>query len=219
MKALHTVCTLVGFILLGSWAASAQSTPLARGDVSGTVGVESVNARDDTFFRSHRFDGGFYGTVAGGWYWTENLKTEIDFGGRTKGRVWMSAPVLISGVQTFYPTDKTFSRQTLGVGQQYQFFHNAWFHPHLGAGANLTWERSTLHRGATTVYDPATRTSRIVAPERTDPAKTDFRVSPFVEAGFKGYMTPRTFFRGDLRVAFHRGVDDVVTRFGFGFDF
>jgi hypothetical protein len=32
-------------------------------------------------------------------------------------------------------------------------------------------------------------------------------------------MTPRTFFRGDLRVAFRSGVDDVITRFGFGFDF
>jgi hypothetical protein len=211
--------SLIVVALGGAWNASAQSTPLVRGDVSGTLGVQSVNARDDSFYRAQRFEGGFYGDVSGGWYWTEHLKTEIDFGARTKGKVWMTSPVLFNGAQTYFPTDKTFSRETLAVGQQYQFFHNAWFHPHLAAGANLTWERSTLHRAAATVYDPITRTSRVVSPERTDATRTDFTVNPFVQAGFKGYMTPRTFFRGDLRVAFHRGVDDVVTRFGFGFDF
>ena len=211
--------SLVVVVLAGAWNAAAQSAPLVRGDVSGTLGVQSVNARDDAFYRSRRFEGGFYGNVSGGWYWTEHLKSEIDFGARTKGRVWLAEPVLLTGVQTFYPIDKTFARQTLAVAQQYQFFHNAWFHPHLAAGANLTWERSTVHRAAATVYDPITRTSRVVSPERTDARRTDFAVNPFVQAGFKGYMTPRTYFRSDLRVAFRHGVDDVVTRFGFGFDF
>ncbi len=219
MKTHRLSLVLAAAVLLAAWDASAQSTPLVRGDVSGTLGVQSVNARDESFYRTRRFEGGFYGGVSGGWYWTEHLKSEIDFGARTKGKVWIAAPVLLNGAQTYYPTDKMFSRDTLAVGQQYQFFHNAWFHPHLGAGANLTWERSTLHRAAATVYDPVTRTSRIVSPERTDAARTDFVVNPYVEAGFKGYMTPRTFFRSDLRVTFHRGVDDVVTRFGFGFDF
>lgn len=199
--------------------ASAQSAPLVRGDISGTLGVEGVNARDDSFYRGRNFEGGFFGGVSSGWYWTENLKSEVEFGARTKGRIWLAAPVVINGTQTYYATDKTFSRRTIALGQQYQFFHNAWFHPHLGAGANLTFERSQLHRSAATVYDPITRTSRTVSPERTEDARTDFRVNPYVDAGFKAYMTPRTFFRSDLRVAFRRGVDDVVTRFGFGFDF
>ena len=153
--------SLVVVVLAGAWNAAAQSAPLVRGDVSGTLGVQSVNARDDAFYRSRRFEGGFYGNVSGGWYWTEHLKSEIDFGARTKGRVWLAEPVLLTGVQTFYAIDKTFARQTLAVAQQYQFFHNAWFHPHLAAGANLTWERSTVHRAAATVYDPITRTSRV----------------------------------------------------------
>jgi hypothetical protein len=206
-------------VFLGPWDASAQTAPPVRGDVSGTLGVEGVNARDDSFYRGHNFEGGFFGAASAGWYWTENLKSEVEFSARTTGRIWVTEPIAFNGGQTYFPTDKRFSRQTIAIGQQYQFFHNAWFHPHLGAGANFTFERSTLHRAAGSVYDPVTRTSRLVSPERTEPTHTDFRVNPFVEAGFKAYMTPRTFFRSDLRVAFHHGVDDVVTRFGFGFDF
>jgi len=222
VKALQITSTLGAVLLLASWDASAQSAQalsLSRGDVSGSLGVQTVETRDDGFLAGQHFDGGFYGSAAAGWYWTEHLKTEVDFGARTKGQVWVASPALTGDPRTYYPTDKTFSRQTLAIAQQYQFFHNAWFHPHLGAGANLTWERSTLHQAAITVYDPATRTSRVVGAERTNPARTDFRVSPFVQSGFKAYMTPRTFFRADLRVAFRHGVDDVITRFGFGFDF
>ena len=204
--------------MLASWDASAQSVTLSRGDLSGILGVQTVDTGGDGIYSSHHFDGGFYGSVAGGWYWTEHLKSEIEFGARTKARVWVATPTPIGDPQTYYPTDKTLSRQTLAIGQQYQFFHNSWFHPHLGGGANLTWERSTLHQLPITVYDPATRTSRLLTPDRNE-TRSDFRVTPFVQSGFKAYMTPRTFFRGDLRVAFRSGVDDVLTRFGFGFDF
>jgi hypothetical protein len=210
---------LAAVVLLAASPASAQSTPLVRGDVSGTLGIQSVDARAESFYGNRRFEAGFFGGISGGWYWTEHLKTEIDFGARTKGRIFEPSPIVISGVQTYSTTERTFWRHTLGLGQQYQFFHNAWFHPHLGAGTNLTWERSRLHATATVMYDPQTRTSRTVTPDHTDNIRTQLVVNPFVESGFKAYMTPRTFFRSDLRVAFHRDVDDVMMRFGFGFDF
>ena len=31
-------------------------------------------------------NGIFYGGGGAGWYWTDNLKTQVDFGGGTKGR-------------------------------------------------------------------------------------------------------------------------------------
>jgi hypothetical protein len=206
-------------VMLGPADVSAQTAPLVRGDVSGTLGLEAVNARDDSFYHGQNLEGGFFGAASAGWYWTEGLKTEVEFSARTTGRIWVAEPIAFNSGQPYFPTDKRFSRQTIALGQQYQFFHNAWFHPHLGAGVNFTFERSTLHRDAGSVYDPLTGSVRIVSPEQTQPSRTDFLVNPFVEAGFKAYMTPRTFFRSDLRVAFHHGVDDVVTRFGFGFDF
>jgi hypothetical protein len=199
--------------------ASAQSVELPRGELSGTLGTQSVGVSENGLYRGNRWDGGFHGAASAGWYWTEHLKTEIDFGGRTKGRVYEPSAVTLNGTQTYYTTDRTFSRRTLGFAQEYQFFHNLWFHPYLGAGAHLAWERSQVHSAAAFAYDPQTRISRMVSPERTERARTKVFVEPFVQSGFKAYMTPRTFFRSDLRVAFRRGVDDVVVRFGFGFDF
>jgi hypothetical protein len=220
VKTFRLLLVLAAVIPLATPHASAQTTAVVRGDVAGTLGTQVVNTGDtNRFLSNRRFEGGFYGAASAGWYWTEHVRTQLDFGARTKGRSYIPYPVVIGGAQTYYASDRTFSRQTVGIGQQYQFFHNAWFHPYLGAGANLTWERSRLHTAAAYAYDPATRLSRVVSPERTGAPQRDFFVNPFVESGFKAYMTPRTFFRGDLRVAFRHGVDDVVTRFGFGFDF
>ena len=219
MKTFRLLRVLAAVLLLAARDAAAQSTPLVRGDASGTLGAQLVDPGRGDFYPNRRFESGFFGAISGGWYWTEHLKTEIDVGARTKGRTFDASPIVFGGVQTYYRTERTFWRHTVGVGQQYQFFHNAWFHPHLGAGTNLTWERSRRRVAPTVVYDPQTRTSRLVTPDRTESIQTKFVVNPFVESGFKAYMTPRTFFRSDLRVAFHGRIDDVMMRFGFGFDF
>lgn len=48
---------------------------------------------------------------------------------------------------------------------------------------------------------------------------TTLRVRPCLETGFKAYMTPRAYFRGDMRVLVHKGIDEVLLRCGFGVDF
>lgn len=211
---------LAGILAGTAGQASAQSeTQVIRGDVAATIAWLAADTHPTGPYNDNNWASSFFGAASAGWHWTDNLKTEVDFGAGTKARVFSTEPITIDGRATYVTTDSRFSRRTLGISQQYQFFHNVWFHPHLGAGANFTLEHSTYHRAAVSVYDPVSRTSRLVSPERNEPSRTDFHVSPFVEAGFKAYMTPRTFFRSDLRVAFRHRVDDVVTRFGFGFDF
>ncbi len=82
---------------------------------------------------------------------------------------------------------------------------------------NFTWERQTDEPGPIYFYDNVT--SRIVPPVRGDSTETSLRVNPFLAVGYKAYITDRTFFRNDLRVAFRGGPDETVLRVGFGFDF
>lgn len=220
MKTLRTLpIVLAGVFVLQAHLALAQPPRLMRGDVSATVGSESVDKRGSSRYERDDFDAGFYGGLSAGWYWTEHLKTEIDFSGRTKARVYDAGPIVLAGTQTYYNTERTFTRPTLAIGQHFQFFHNAWFHPHVAAGAHLAWERSTMRSAAITVYDPVARLTRLVQPERFEPEKTTFMVNPYLQTGFKAYMTQRSFVRSDVRVAFRGGVDDVLLRFGFGVDF
>ena len=106
----------------------------------------------------------------------------------------------------------------MAIGQQYQFFRNQWFHPHLGAGVDLARETTTEEFQPVVAFDNVTHQSRTIEPARTEGPKHDFIARPFVEGGFKSYLTRRAFFTGAARVMFRNGIDEVLFRAGFGFD-
>jgi outer membrane protein W len=222
VKAFHSLSriALLALVVAGSPdEASAQPQPrVTTGDVAGTIGWLSADTHPSGPYNDNNWANTLFGAVSAGWYWTDNLKTEVDFGVGTKARVFSSDRITLEGRTTFVTTDSRFSRRTLGISQQYQFFHNVWFHPHLAAGVNVTWERRTDQIGPVYLYDDVARTSRIVTLQQPGP-RTSVTVRPFVAAGYKAYMTRRTFFRNDLRVAFRGGPDETVLRIGFGVDF
>jgi hypothetical protein len=217
---LSRIGLLAGLLAGSAGEASAQSeTQVIRGDVAGTVAWLSADARPTGPYNDNNWVSSFFSAASAGWHWTDNLKTEVDVGAGTKARVFSSEPITIDGRATYVTTDSKFSRRTLGISQQYQFFHNVWFHPHLAAGANVTWERRTDHIGPIYLYDDVARTSRVVTLPQNDVPRTSVTIRPFVAVGFKAYITERTFFRNDFRLAFRGGPDETVLRMGFGVDF
>ena len=110
-------------------------------------------------------------------------------------------------------------QQSLAVAQQYQFYRNQWFHPHVGAGVDIARETTREEYDPVFVFDTVTRISRQVSPAHTDGPEHRMIARPFAEAGFKAYMTRRAFFTGDSRLMFRKGLDEVLFRIGFGVDF
>lgn len=202
-----------------SAAASAQTRPVIRADANATVGWLAVNAGSSGTFSYSQWESSLFGAVGAGWHWTDHLKTEVDFGAGTKGDAYLSSFSYVGGQPLQRAVQRRFSRRIVGVSQQYQFFRNSWFHPHLAAGANLTWETRTDNVQPVYGYDPVARISRQLEPGRIDRPPTEFSLKPFAAAGFKAYMTRRAFFRSDLRVGFKNGIDETLLRFGFGVDF
>ena len=223
MKTFHSfnrIAVLAAVLAGSAAAASAQTEPrVTRGDVSGTIGWLSADTHPSGPYNDNNWASSFFGAASAGWHWTDNLKTEIDFGAGTKARTLNTEPITIGGRMTYVTTQSKFARRTLGISQQYQFFHNVWFHPHLAAGAHVTWERRTDRIIPVYLYDDVTRTSRVITLEQDESPRTSVTVRPFVAVGFKAYMTERAFFRNDFRVAFRGGPDETVLRLGFGFDF
>lgn len=200
--------------------ASAQPAPaVIRGDAAATIGWLAANSRSPGQYYNDNWISSLFGAGSIGWHWTDNLKTEADFGAGTDSRVFRPEQVVINGRSTYYTIESRFSQRTLGISQQYQFFHNAWFHPHVAAGVNFTWERQRDQPGPIYFYDATTQQSRIVPPVDGERAKTSLQVNPFVAVGYKGYVTERAFFRNDFRIAFRGGPQETVLRIGFGFDF
>jgi hypothetical protein len=198
--------------------APAAPQPIVRADVTGSVGWLAVAKDASSEFEVNRWHHSLFGAAGAGWYWTDHHKTEVDIGVGQAAESFTGQPVTIDGVRTFVTTESQFSRRTLGISQQYQFFRNAWFHPHVAAGALVTWERITDRISPVVIFDRP-GPGRELRPGRTEGPRTEVTVRPFLATGFKAYMNRRGFFRSDIRVGFRGGADDVLVRFGFGIDF
>jgi hypothetical protein len=219
--ALHAVLLLAA----AAPAALAQTippprSPIARADITAALGWFNADKADDDD-RSYNdwYNSSLYGGIGAGWYWTDNHKTEIDFGATTEGDIYTSRSVFIDNQQTYTTSRFFFSTRKLAISQQYQGYRNAWFHPHVAAGLDLTWQTSREERFPTIVYDSVARTSREVSPRQQIGPDVDLIVRPFAAVGFKAYMTQRSFFRSDMRLTIDDGIEEVLWRFGFGIDF
>jgi hypothetical protein len=215
--------TLSGFLavwLLGAGVAAAQETPVAapRGDVHFVIGWQNLR-RDQPQSSNDWMNAIFYGGTGAGWYWTDHVKTQIDFGAGTRGRQYRYRADFTGNFQDFRSSQLTVNSRSVAIGQQYQFFRNQWFHPHVGAGIDIARETTTEEFDPVFVFDNAARTTRVAVPASTRGPEHRFVARPFVETGFKAYMTRRSFFTADTRLMVRGGIDEVLFRLGFGFDF
>jgi hypothetical protein len=224
----HTQLVLaIGILLCGSARpASAQGqlpSPLTRADFVGVVGWQNVNKAsvdDDSADDWH--NRGVYGGGTFGWFWTDNHKIELEVGASSRARFTTYENLFINNAPAYGRSVYSFSSRRVAIGEQYQFFHNQWFHPHVAAGVDLTWQTTT--ETAEPVLSFSALPGQAGVPRQIRPGgvtgpDTSLRVRPYGEVGFKVYMTPRGFFRSDVRMMARGGIDEVQMRFGFGVDF
>jgi hypothetical protein len=154
-----------------------------------------------------------------GHYWTEHLKTEAEFGVTGWGNL-VSFEDLHGepSVSRAVYRNHSYRIHTLSLVQTYQFRHNVWVHPFIGAGLDLGWERRTVD-GSVQVID--SRGDQAIFANEPLPPETHrpFIARAMAIAGFKAYVARNAFLRTDLRASITDGLDQVVWRFGFGCDF
>ena len=198
-------------------AAQAPAADVVRPDFSGSIGWLNVNkgnlsSSDDWYNR------GLYGAVTFGWHWSTHLKTELEAAASRRANFYASNEQVFDGIRSHVASEYTFSTRRLTAGLLYQFGKNEWVHPHVAAGVDFNWETTTQFDREVYQYVVGRQTI-IVRPAMRHPESTDLHARPFFSAGFKAYMTPRGFFRSDLRVVAGERIEEVLWRFGFGVDF
>ena len=218
MGSLRNIACALAVWSLGASAALAQPpAEIATPDLSASLGWLNTNYSELGPYDEWSNDG-VQGAIGFGWSWTPHIRTEIEASASSRVRHFSNTPIIVDRLPGYAAVENSFSTRRLTLGAQYQFGENAWFHPQLSAGLDLNWEsRRTLHLD-TYVFDPSTRQSRGIRPEMRETKRTVLHARPFVGAGFKAYMTPRTFFRSDVRIVALERLDDVLLRFGFGVD-
>jgi hypothetical protein len=190
---------------------------LPRGDVQSAVGWQNLRGNHSTYGNDWMnaigaIDGAF------GWYWTEHLRTQVDASTGSAGRQYNVEPLTINGNQAYVSSRTIVRPSSVGLTLQYQFFHNAVFHPHIGAGVLLRNERVTEEYESISYFDPVRRESVFVQQRHTEGPENRRRAVPVVDFGYKAYLSQRAFFVNDMRLSLRGGVEGVLFRFGFGID-
>jgi hypothetical protein len=219
---LHTLLQVTGLTLALAPAAAAQPAqtpnPLSQSDVGLAIGWFNADKGGLTSY-DEWYNRSVYGGGSFGWYWTDHHKTEVEAGATSKESLRVFEYEVVANRQVNRESAYSFSTRRFALAQHYQFYRNVTFHPYVGAGVDLTWETTREERGRESVYDSITRQPLPGRPPETFPPHTELVTRPFAALGFKAYMSPRSFFRTDMKLVLRKGIDEVFVRFGFGVDF
>lgn len=203
--------------------ASAQTRPLvslaapdpARWDAALFAGTRAIDAPERSLGWSQWAHVGAFSASVGR-HWTTHIKTDLDIAVTPEGRQFVQSTVVTTDGHAFRSGERHFRTSSLSGSLLYQFGENAWFHPFLGGGVEMTRDRSvlTLQEQRSCVRIPCDVT---LLPERND---VTYETRPFLTGGFKWYVNERAFVRGDARTVWSgSGAQGVVWRIGVGADF
>jgi hypothetical protein len=209
---------VIACVLCPAWS-EAQVT-LPRHDATVSIGWAGSDSRLTSYgnWRASVFLG-----ASGGQYWTDHLKTQIEAGWYQAGSRETYDEFVIGDVRTSARSSHRLRDIRLAVGQSYQFGRNDWFHPYVGAGADIIRRNIVLDRPAQTGYayntvPPNRPPGTVVIPAlRTN--ETTILVRPFIKTGVKMYASERMFFVTDLKLGFAPDLDHALWKLGVGFDF
>ncbi len=219
----HVRAALVSAALFITSTAFAQNPPVvtlsppqpARWDAAAYVGWLGTNAPDLTLQSDGWYDAATF-DVSSSFHWTPHLKIEGDVSASAEGRLFVYDLSPRPGGFARYG-DQRIRTLTASGGLAYQFLENAWFHPFVGGGLEASRKTTVSELRAQTACPGSPCLPPPVLPKETS---VSYEAHPFVTAGFKAYLSSRTFFRSDLRVsAAPRSVEAVRWRAGFGVDF
>jgi hypothetical protein len=208
--------------LLAATASAQQPAPVpaVRADAQILLGWENLHRpQPASGYGNDWLNAIVYAGAGASWYWNDNLKTQVDVGGSTRGRQYRYETILSAGQLVPLVSRVSVQQQSLTLAQQYQFFHNQWFHPRVGVGIDIARETTRTEYAPIYPFGDATRLPGQSSPPGTAAPSRRFVARPFAETGFKAYMTRRVFFTGDARLMFRGGADEVLFRGGFGIDF
>jgi opacity protein-like surface antigen len=228
MKTTIRAAAVMAAALLLATAAEAQVRPAisvtpaapARWDVSGNVAWFGSDKSDIAPQWDRWYDVPAV-TVSVGHYWTPHLKAEISATASRAGRIYVSEPIAIRGqsLPAFRSSEHIFQATTVNAGVAYQFFENQWFHPFVGAGLELVREKQRVDVIQQIIPALAPAPPLIIPPSRGRD-EVHYAAWPFVDAGFKWYVSEQAFVRTDLLASISgHGPGHVVWANGFGVEF
>lgn len=220
---MRTFCTIFASLLgLGGVASAQQLADPRRWDVSGSAALFEVRPGDaNPHYRDDWYFNGRY-AVAIGRFWSEHLKTELEYATSGEGSIYLqqftSLPgnpaVLPYAVRSFHRVDQLSARLV------YQFRDNAWIHPYVSGGLVGERDRHRVHIPPVYQYSSGRSTDPVILVHERHSAPTwQYRIGVTAAAGAKIYLSRNAFFNTGVIGTWSRPAATVSILAGFGIDF
>jgi hypothetical protein len=211
------------FVFLLGVGGAAQAQP--SWDVGATLGSfgSAPSTPEQTYRDDWYFD--FRQAVSIGRYWTDHVKTEVEFANTGEGTRYTLRNAKVPGVPPQYPisTEEHYRLQQVQARVVYQFFENAWAHPYVFGGVGIDIERLRTRVAEQYYYsgsDPRLPANRIlITPARDTGPVTTRRAAGILGTGVKLYVSPRAYFNAAAVASVAESSGTISFVAGFGFDF
>lgn len=215
-------------ILLTASAAHAQSTAtvaspdVPRWDVNLNAGIFGHRPGDfDERYNNWYSEGRYAASI--GYYWTENLKTELEFAHSGEGNRYVQEEVRIprTGALHSVPVEAFNRLQQTSLRMVWQFGNNTWVHPYVNAGYVLNADRLRRRSPVTYSYpgDPRIVPPILVRPEINSGPDVEYHSGASVGAGSKFYVTPAAYINTGVQWTYTRPAKTITFFSGFGVEF
>lgn len=201
-------------VLLGiCGSADAQQTvDPKKWEVTGSAALFYARPGDhDTQYRDNwYFEGRYAAAIAH--YWTENLKTEVEYA--TSGEGLIYRPNYPYSVESFHRLEQA------SVRMVWQFGRNRWVHPYVSGGLVGDRERRRIHIPQQYQYVSGRSGEPIVLVREIDSEPAwDYRIGVTAGTGAKLYVSPNTFVNVGAIGSYSRPAATLSFLAGFGIDF
>ena len=192
-------------------------------DFGLTAGLFEVRPDDNNSIYGDEwfFEGRYAASI--GRYWTENLKTELEYAVSGEGTHYVQDYVLLPGAPQPYPYSyEQFHRIHHTTARVvYQFFENTWVHPWVSAG--VVYEADRQHQFLPARYqytnDPRTSPPLVLTRETTTDPTTEHRVGASFGFGSKFYVSTNSYINTGVIVSRTKPTTTIALVAGFGIDF
>lgn len=213
-------------LLLTAAAAEAQTPPAIpdrlQWDVNLNAGIFGHRpAPGDDSYDNWYNEGRYAASI--GYYWTEHLKTELEFAHSPQGDLHFQELSRVPGTGALHTVfGRSFHRlQQTSLRMVWQFGDNTWVHPYVNGGLVLDADRQRRHSPVTYSYpgDPRVVPPIVVRPEMVSGPDTVYRSGVSLGFGSKFYVAPQAYINTGVQWTYARPAKTIAFYSGFGFEF
>lgn len=209
-------------ILLGAAPAAAQNAPdWPRWDLNLNAGIFGHRPGDGDRYNNWYSEGRYAASI--GYYWTENLKSELEFAHSGEGDRYLQELARVPGTGALHhiPVEAFDRLQQTSLRMVWQFGNNTWVHPYVNGGYVLDADRRRRHSPITFSYpgDPRTVPPILVRPEINSDPEIDYRSGVSLGVGSKFYVSPAAYINTGLQWTYTRPAKTITFFSGFGVEF